>query len=993
MADGAEIRDRLQALIFERLEGRCGPAYWRSLDELAGEPAFRARLLDEFPALAPALARTSRRDVLRVMGASLALAGLAGCDYGPPREAALPYVRAPEFEVPGKPKFYATAALLSGYALPVLAETHVGRPVKVEGNPEHPVSRGATDLFAQASVLDLYDPDRSGATTRFGQISTFDAFQIDLIDRARDLAQRQGEGLALLTGAVSSPTTVRLIERARERFPELRWFVHEPVGRAREHEAAAVAFGRALDLRPRFDRAEVTLCLDADPLGPGPAQVPNAQAWVKQRREKIANGALPRLYALESTPSLTGAKASEALAVDPAEIHNATLALAQHLGLGGIEAPEVPLHLRAAVLKIAAELEQAGEAALVLPGAHLDPELQALVFRINQRLGGLNRTLTASEPVEARPELDAHALPALAGAIRAGEVDTLLILDSNPVYTAPADLRFADLLMEVPFRVHVGPYQDETAALCPWHVPLAHPFETWSDARAVNGMASVIQPLVRPIRGGRSVHEVLSIVLGEPAADPYEMVRATWREVLRDREFEPAWRQVLHDGFAEGTGARTRPVEARTLEPPAPKQPGAIEAVVRPDPSVWDGRFALNAWLQELPKPFTKLTWDNVVAVSPAFALEHRLNIGDLVDLSAGERRVRAPVWILPGQAERTLTLYLGYGRGRFGGVAEDRGYDAYRLRTIEQPWVIEDMIVQAADASMPLASTQEHHSMLGHHLVREIGIGQLARGEPVAPDEPKPTLYPEWDYETYAWAMAIDLDACIGCNACVVACQAENNVPVVGKDEVLMGREMHWLRVDRYYSGDVSQPHVHFQPIPCMHCEKAPCEMGCPVNATVHGPEGLNQMIYNRCVGTRTCASYCPYKVRRFNFHDYSADEPPTLVARRNPDLTVRARGVMEKCTYCVQRISAARIEAKKEGRRIRDGEVVTACQQVCPTRAIVFGDQSDPDTLISKAKANPRDYALLAELNVRPRTSYLAEISERAEGEHRLDGVVREF
>ncbi|HEX6142151.1 MAG TPA: TAT-variant-translocated molybdopterin oxidoreductase [Geminicoccaceae bacterium] len=994
MAATREIRDRLKALATGRLEGRSGRAYWRSLEELAAEPAFHDQLLDEFPSLEPVLGSRSRRDVLRIMGASLGLAGLAGCDFGPPQEKALPYVRAPEFEVPGDPEYYATAALLGGYALPVLAETHVGRPVKVEGNPEHPVSRGATDLFAQAAVLDLYDPDRSGATTRLAQISTFDAFQIDLIGRARELEGRRGSGLALLTGAVTSPTTLRLIERARERLPELRWFVHEPVGNARRHEAARLAFGRILDLHPRLDRAEVTLCLEADPLGPGPAQVPNARAWVDQRRAKMAHGELPKLYVLESTPSLTGAKASEALPAAPAEIHNATLALAQHLGIGGIEAPELPLHLRAKVLEIALALERSGEAALVMPGAHLDPQLQALVFRINQQLGGLNRTLVATLPVEARPEVGENSLPALAGAIRTGEVDTLLILDSNPVYTAPADLDIGDLLQTVPFRVHVGAYQDETAALCPWHVPLAHPFETWSDGRAVDGTASVIQPLVRPVRGGRSMHEVLATLAGEPQAEPYEMVRATWRRVLRGRDFEPAWRQVLHDGFAEGTAAETQSVEARPVEAPPPKKPGAIEAVVRPDPSVWDGRFATNAWLQELPKPFTKLTWDNVVAVSPAFAVEHRLDNGDLVDLSAGVRRVRAPVWILPGQAERTLTLHLGYGRGRFGGVGSDLGYDAYRLRTTDELWVIEGMIVQAADASMPLASTQEHHSMLGHHLVREIGIGELAAGRSVVPKEHhRPTLYPEWDYETYAWAMTIDLDACIGCNACVVACQAENNVPVVGKEEVLLGREMHWLRVDRYYSGEASQPHVHFQPIPCMHCEKAPCEMGCPVNATVHGPEGLNQMIYNRCVGTRTCASYCPYKVRRFNFHDYTADEPPTLVARRNPDLTVRARGVMEKCTYCVQRISAARIEAKKEGRRIRDGEVVTACQQVCPTRAIVFGDQSDPDSMVARAKASPRDYALLAELNLRPRTSYLAEVSERPAGDHRLEGEVREF
>ena len=980
-------------LSFDQVRHRSASVrHWQSLDQLADPEAFRARLEDEFPALAPLLTGTSRREVMRVMGASMALAGLSACDYGPPREKALPWVRAPEFSVPGDPRYYASALPFAGYGLPVLVETHEGRPIKVEGNPEHPVSRGRTDLFAQASVLSLYDPERSGATTYLGRITSFDAFEVALLERAALLAAGQGRGLALLTGAITSPTTVRLIERLQEPFPELSWYVHEPVGRARLHEATRRAGGRVLDRHLHLAQARVILCLDDDPLGPGPAQVPHAMAWIEGRRTMLERqGEVPELIVLESTPTLTGAKASEAWPAGSAEIHNFTLALAQAFGLGGSEAVELPLHLRAALQATVSKLQAAGDRALVSAGPHLPPDLQALTFAINGRLGALGRTMTFTEPVEARPELDEHALPALAQAMDAGAVDTLIILDSNPAYTAPADLEIARAFDQVPFRVHMGAYQDETAALCHWHVPLAHAYETWSDVRAVDGTASVIQPLIRPISGGRSSHRLLATLAGAPARSDYEAVRATWRHVLRGRgDFEAAWREVVHDGFAEGTEARQRQLQIGPLQAPDPKPLPALEAVVRPDPTIWDGRFAANAWLQEMPKPLTKLVWDNAVLISAALAEERQLRNGDLVDLSGGARRLRAAVWILPGQAERTLTLHLGYGRERGAGIATGASYDAYRLRTTEAPWVIEDIVLQAAGAEGTLVSTQDVRSMLGHELVRQVTTGELRAGEAVEHHEgERPSLYPEWEYESYAWAMAIDLDACIGCNACAVACQAENNVPVVGREQVAMGREMHWLRIDRYYSGEIDHPHTHFQPIPCMHCEKAPCEVGCPVNATVHGPEGLNQMIYNRCVGTRTCASYCPYKVRRFNFYDYSEDEPPLRFARRNPDVTVRARGVMEKCTYCVQRISAARIEARKEDRPIPDGEVMTACQQVCPTGAIVFGDQSDPDTLVSTAKRGLRNYTLLGELNTRPRTTYLAEIAREPHAAgHRLHG-----
>ena len=952
---------------------------WSSLDELADPAVFRARVAAEFPTLAPLLGEASRREVLRLMGASLALAGLGGCDIQPD-EAAIPYVTAPEYEVPGKPRYYATATLLNGYAVPVLVETHEGRPTKVEGNPDHPLTRGTTDVFAQAAVLGLYDPDRSAAVTLDGRISSFDACQLALTERARELEANRGRGLAILSGTVTSPTLVRQIGALRRRFPELRRFVHEPVGQQHQHTAARLALGKPLDLHYRLDEAEVVLSLDGDFLGPGPAQLAHAHQWIEARRRKLAGGDVGRLHVLESTPSLTGAKASELSPMSTSEIVNFALALAQQLGLGAPLGIELPLAQRAQLLTVAEELRRAGPRALVVTGDHLPPEIQALGFAINQRLGAFGRTLAVSDPIAAEVESEDNSLAALTAEIRAGAVDTLLILDSDPVYTAPADLEFADTLRSVPLRVHVGPYHDHTAALCQWHVPLAHPFESWSDARAVDGHASVIQPLVRPIHGGRSAHEVLAIFAGEPQATAYDLVRETWRGLLAAEDLESAWTAVLHDGFAEGTAVELRTAPIGELRIPDAEPTIGLEAVIRPDPSVWDGRFANLAWLQELPKPFTKLTWDNVVAVSPQLATERRLENGAMVDISGGERRVRAAVWVLPGQAERTLTLYLGYGQTRLGHIGAGIGYDAYRLRTTAEPWTLRDVVLQAVDQHSELASTQDEGGLAGHHdLVRQITAEELHAGHPVEEEKPRPSLYPEWPKDDYAWGMAIDLDACIGCNACVVACVAENNIPVVGKEQVAMGREMHWLKIDRYYSGPAERPETHWQPRPCMHCEKAPCEVGCPVNATVHGPEGLNQMIYNRCVGTRTCASYCPYKVRRFNFHDYTNLEGPSRAPLRNPDVTVRARGVMEKCTYCVQRISAARIEAKKEGRKIADGEVVTACQQACPTRAITFGDLSDPDSAVAQAKRSPRNYVLLGELNTRPRTSYLAEVKAR--------------
>ncbi|HEX3208947.1 MAG TPA: hypothetical protein VHQ91_06185, partial [Geminicoccaceae bacterium] len=524
--------------------------------------------------------------------------------------------------------------------------------------------RGATDAFSQAAVLELYDPDRSSATTYYGQIGSWSAFQLTMVERASALAQKRGEGLVILTGTVTSPTMVRQMRQLQDRFPALRWYVHEPVGRARSDAATRSAFGRPLDVRYRLDRADMVLALDADPLGPGPAQLVYARQWIERRRTAIASGDLPRLHVIESTPSLTGAKATRRSPASSGEIVNFTLALAQQFGIRPAGTPDLAPPRRAELAQVAQQLREAGAAGLVMAGPHLPPEVQALAFAVNDRLGSLGRTLEFSEPVPAMPDGEDRSLAGLAGAIAAGSVDTLIILDANPAYTAPADLGFPELLRRVALSVHVGPYFDETAALCHWHVPLLHPFEAWSDARAVDGTASVLQPLLRPMFGGRSIHEVLAVLGGDPNTQPYDLVRATWRDLLPGGEFESAWRKVLEEGFAPGTAVPARAVQLGQITAPEPIAPSEeLEAVIRPDPGVWDGRFANNAWLQELPRPFTKLTWDNALLISPALAGARGLKNGDLVEVFGGERRLRAPVWVLPGQAERTVTLLLGYGR------------------------------------------------------------------------------------------------------------------------------------------------------------------------------------------------------------------------------------------------------------------------------------------------------------------------------------------
>jgi molybdopterin-containing oxidoreductase family iron-sulfur binding subunit len=934
----------------------------------------------------------ARRRFLKLMAASAALAG-AGCS-GPPAEPIVPYVTMPEQGVPGLPLFYATAFVRNGLAHGVLVESNMGRPTKVEGNPDHPVSAGATDVFAQASILQMWDPDRSQAVFSGEEMATWGAFEAALQARRPRFEQDGGAGLRVLTGTVTSPTLAAQLAALQQRLPNMRWHAWDPLHDDGAAAAAQLAFGRPLDPVLRLDRARVVLALDADLFGTMPGSLAHARAFTAPRRLG-AQADANRLYVMEATPTLTGAYADARLARAPHEIEAALWRVAARLGAApdAGRAPDAAQdRWEAAAAKA---LQGARGQALVVAGPSVSPAGRALAYALTQRLnGGADGPLAFVAPVERSPLAHADSIAALADDVRAGRVDTLLVLDANPAYDAPADLDFAALLKRVPLSAHLGLYRDETARGCGWHLPMAHCYEAWSDARAHDGTATIVQPLIAPLYGGRSAHEILALLAGAGPRDGHALVRATWQDRGDD-----GWRASLRRGTVDGTAAH--PVAApaaRAIARPAAAAAPALVAVFAPDPAVDGGAFANNAWLQELPRPLTSLTWDNAALVGPATARRLGLADGTVARLRADGRTVEAPVLVVAGQAEGVVTLPLGYGRRAAGGVGEGVGFDAYALRTraalaapppltVERTGRTHDLVLRQKEVDMQgrepvhVAALAELRDAAQAGATREqMRVRELVRGgdgRPALPprereQEEHGSMYPERDYGGYKWGMAIDLNACIGCASCTIACQAENNIPVVGKEEVGRGRSMHWIRVDRYQAG----PRTLFQPVPCMHCEHAPCEEVCPVGATMHDSEGLNVQVYNRCIGTRFCSNNCPYKVRRFNFLQYANQKVESLKALQNPEVTVRRRGVMEKCSYCLQRITRARIESEKAGRRIRDGEMVTACQAVCPTRAIRFGDLNDPASDVVAAKASPLDYHLLEELNTRPRTSYTTRV-----------------
>jgi molybdopterin-containing oxidoreductase family iron-sulfur binding subunit len=987
-----------RADVERQLKETKGPEYWRSLEELAGSPEFQDMLHREFPKGASEwVDSVSRRGFLRLMGASLAMAGMTGCTKLPLQEI-VPYVRQPEQLIPGVAMYYATAFTLSGYANPLLVESHLGRPTKIEGNNLHPASLGGTDVFAQASILGMYDPDRSQAITHLGDVDSWAAFAKEIKGALAAQKTLGGAGIRILTQTISSPTLRDQMHAFLAMYPKAKWHVYEPANRDNALEGAKLAFGEAVETRYDLSKADVIVSLDADFLSAG---FPGSTRYIRDfafRRNPDAN--MNRLYVIESTPSSTGAKADHRLPMRASDIERferlmlATLSsvmqVSQDLGSGFSDEEK---KFAAAAFN---ELFGHHGSSLLIVGDHQPPAVHALAHDINSRCGNVGKTVFYTDPIDANPVNQTESLRDLVSDMRAGNVDLLVIMGGNPVYDAPADLGFGDCVKnsKVGLRVYHGLYENETAELCHWNVNEAHYLEAWSDGRAYDGTVSLVQPLIAPLYAGKSAHEMLSALIGVSDASGYDTVRGHWQQQHAGPEFEAWWRKTLNDGFIEGSAYTPKAVTLKLPSLPAAPTGDAnsLEVNLRRDPSVYDGQFANNGWLQELPKPMSKLTWDNAVLIGPRMADREGIKTMDVVTLELGGRKITGPVWIQAGHPDHSVTVHLGYGRRKAGRAGTGAGFDAYALRTTNALWFATGGKLSKTGDHYQLASTQGYQTMdtgdgATRPLVREATLEEYRKEPKFAKEDEPPatlTLYPGYDYKKSpdAWGMTIDLNACVGCNNCIVACQSENNIAVVGKEQVVRGRHMHWIRVDAYYQGDRDTPKAHFQPVPCMQCENAPCELVCPVGATVHSSEGLNDMVYNRCVGTRYCSNNCPYKVRRFNFLLFQDWDTPQYKLMRNPDVSVRSRGVMEKCTYCVQRITEHRINAEtaavRENRdfKIEDGSLQTACQQSCPADAIVFGNINDPNSRVARLKALDRNYGLLADLNTRPRTTYLAEI-----------------
>ena len=1025
---------------------------WRSRAGQAGAPA-AGEFQDPVTA---ADAGPSRRTFLKVMGASAALAGVTGCRR--PVETILPYARKPEEVIPGVPSYYATAMPLGGVGHAVLVQSHEGRPTKVEGNPEHPVSQGATDLFAQASVLQLYDPDRSRhVSTRNGADAPARADWGSFVAEAARLRLRGGRTVVLAEPS-ASPTVDALRDRFLAATPGAQWITLSPHLDDAQALGTQQALGQPARPLVRFSDAEVVVSLDADFLGAeDPNSVWNNREYAASRRVD-ERGSMSRLYAIESTMTLTGGMADHRLAVKAGAVPFAAAAIAQGLGvatgartvLGGSAQPFVDA--------IVADVRAAGGRAAFVAGETQPAEVHALAAALNGRFGAgvVEYLATGAGPVQpVGPQL-----VQLVRDMAAGGVETLVMLGTNPVYTLPAELQFEEALARVPTSIHVGLYRDETGQRATWHVPRAHYLESWGDARAYDGTLSIVQPLIQPLfDDAHSDLEVLNTLATGRNNAGYDLLRQRLRGVLPG-DFETAWRTAIHDGYVTGTrfasvGAGGGAPDLSRLTPPAE----GIELVTRTSPTLYDGAFSNVSWMQETPHPVTKVTWDPVALMSPRTAVRLGLDdadrftptpidAGDMfegTEVEKGKNRARVvriqtangaavelPVWVQPGHPDDSVTAFLGYGRDlatdrtlRERGILErvfNKDTDVYRTgaisslvgealtdgalsarvercRTLASPTVqaVAD-VTEVADDYL-IASTQDHGAMEGRAIVRVASLAEYAADRNFAKERDKfieETPWEEFDplwgeensasddprlgqalYSDNQWGMTVDLNACTGCNACVAACQSENNVPVVGKDQVARGREMHWLRLDRYYVGeDETDPGMVQQPMMCVHCENAPCEQVCPVNATAHSPDGLNEMTYNRCIGTRYCANNCPYKVRRYNFYNWTKTLPLEVQMQSNPYVTVRYRGVMEKCTFCVQRIRQAQKYAHIESEPLEDGAVKTACQQVCPAEAIEFGDLRDQGSRVARAKENPRNYGVLAELAVKPRLTYLARL-----------------
>ena len=1001
------------AAVRAKLRQKTGKQYWRTLEEISGDPHFEELLHREFPRQASEWDEAvDRRDFLKLAAASLAFAGLSGCN-GQPDQLIVPYVKQPNGLILGKPQYYATAMSFGADAVGVLVVSHEGRPTHITGNPDHPSSLGGTDVITQAGVLNLYDPDRAQTVSQRGEIRTW----ADFLGAAQTLASaaksQNGTGFRILTGTVTSPIVAAQIENVLRQIPGSQWHQWEPAGSDGPREGGKLAFGRYVNTVYHPDKADVILSLDSDFLASGPGHIRYMKEFYRRRKLSGPGDSLNRMYVVEPTPSVTGATADHRLPLRSSDVGQFARALAAKLGLGGNGAVSGAASKWLDV--VAADLQSHKGASLVVAGEFQPAEVHALAHAINAALNNVGTTLHYTEPVESHPVSQLESFTELCADMHAGKVDTLIMIGSNPVYDAPHDFDFTSKLQRVANSVLLSSHFDETAEYVKWHIAESHYLETWGDARAFDGTISVIQPLIAPLYRTHSAFELLGAFTDKPGVTAYDAVRDRLKAAAGATDPEKFWRKTLNDGVVANTAFAPITVTLK-FDPaslPAAKSVPAeqFEFIFRPDPNVYDGRYANNGWLQELARPVTKLTWDNAALMSARTAEklglsqravsrggEHGQIATNVVDILISNSKVSAAGWILPGQADGVVVLPLGYGRQHAGYTGSNKGFNAYMVRTSNAMWSTSAGAdsIRNTGAEYPLACTQYHFQMEGRKILSEGTLEEYRKNPAFAhegdetPKSKGDSLYQAFSYDGYAWGMAIDLNSCNGCNACVVACQSENNIAVVGKDQVMRGREMHWIRIDRYYadlqteSGDpggpdydvLANPKTFFQPVPCQQCENAPCEQVCPVGATVHSSEGLNDMVYNRCIGTRYCSNNCPYKVRRFNFLRFQDWETPSLKLLRNPEVTIRSRGVMEKCTYCVQRINNARIEAEKQNRPIRDGDIVTACESACPSEAIVFGNANDPSSRVAKLKAQQRNYSILGELNARPRTTYLAAV-----------------
>jgi Fe-S-cluster-containing dehydrogenase component len=933
----------------------------------------------------------SRRDLIKMLGASAAMASLAGC-LKQPDEKILPYTKQPPEVTPGIPNHYATSFTIDGHATGLLATSNEGRPTKIDGSPEHPSSRGGAGTLEQALLLSLYDPQRAKVFRYKEKPRALRDFLTATVATARVLKEKQGAGLRFLLEPSSSPLILSLRERIQATYPLARFHTWSAIPLQQIHDGSRMAFGAPYETRLDLSKASVVCSLDAELLASLPGTLPLMRQWASKRAPENSSSQMGRLYAVEANLTVTGMNADHRLRVKPTQVARFGLALLGRLG------KQVSALSRYAALAdrfalspqqakfadaLAKDLVKAGKGALVAVGPRQPAVLHAAAHAINLALGSDCVSLT--KPTLHEMDAGPRALRTLTEEMRVGAVDTLVITAWNPAYGAPMDLNFGKALSQVPNSIYLSLFEDETSERAGWQVPALHPLESWGDSRAHDGTVSFTQPLIAPLYAGIDEATVLAAFLGEGDRTTYARLREQYQKKY-PFDFELTWEKWLADGFIEGTAAPAEnpsiqhaQVFAAAMQLPEKPEEG-LELNVIPDYRIYDGRFANNAWLQELPDPITKTTWENHARISPTMADELDVKNGDLIDIGLKGPSMRAPVVIEPGHADDCITVAMGYGRSGAGEtLAKGIGFDTAALRHSDSPWIATGLTVVSTGERAEIAQTQEQHSMEGRTIAVSTSLDRLdATNEKLADERGVPlTFHQPVEYPGHKWGMTIDLSRCTGCSSCMVACISENNIPVVGKDGVSRSREMHWIKVDRYFTGSDSDPGVVFQPLMCVHCESAPCEYVCPVNATVHSDEGLNEMVYNRCVGTRYCSNNCPYKVRRFNFFNYTGSFTDTEKMVFNPDVTVRARGVMEKCTYCVQRIERARISSRVKGVGIREGDIKTACQQACPSEAIVFGDLNDEKSRVSELARQERRYDLLHSLGTRPRTGYLARVT----------------